>query len=165
MKTHERTITVLTVKEGNGWVIHPCSTAPGQTEHYTDKYDVKVDSLDAVETCITEVLTQHFNAVNIIDVTVKRETLNEGVITCRDYEILAEVTAPEGATFQTIEEIKQAVDEGKKVFWSNRAYEVIKDSVPQYLIKCNINQSCIGLTNVKGNLLNGCIEHFFIDGL
>ena len=29
-----------------------------------------------------------------------------------------------------IQEIKKAVDEGKKVFWSNLNYEVIVDNIP-----------------------------------
>ena len=36
-----------------------------------------------------------------------------------------------------IKEIKKAIDDGKKVCWSNRAYDVIKDKIGQYLIHCN----------------------------
>ena len=42
--------------------------------------------------------------------------------------------------------IKKAIDEGKKVYMTpNKAYEVIKDSIGQYLIKCHINDYYTGL--------------------
>lgn len=63
----------------------------------------------------------------------------------------------------TLEEIKQALDDGKKVFWANKSYEVIKDSVDQYLIICRLNDNCIGLTWRDGVTLNGKPEQFFVD--
>lgn len=59
-----------------------------------------------------------------------------------------------------IQEIKQAIAEGKKVYWSNLAYEVILDSKGQYLIKSGSH--CIGLTWADGITLNGKEEDFFI---
>ena len=50
----------------------------------------------------------------------------------------------------TINEIKQAIKDGKNVYWSNTAYEVIKDNIGQYLIHCTINGHCIGLHGLKG---------------
>lgn len=61
----------------------------------------------------------------------------------------------------TVAQIKAAVDNGKKVHWANGAYQVIKDSRNQYLIKHG-NGSCIGLTWQDGTILNGKEEEFFI---
>lgn len=60
------------------------------------------------------------------------------------------------------EQIKAAINAGKKVYWSNEGYEVIKDSIGQFLIKCTHNGHCIGLTWADGKTLNGQPEHFFI---
>jgi hypothetical protein len=66
----------------------------------------------------------------------------------------------------TITQIKQAVDNGMKVYWSNEGYEVIKDNIDQYLIHCNINDSYIGLHGLEGtkydNVLNGDEKDFYI---
>jgi hypothetical protein len=62
----------------------------------------------------------------------------------------------------TIQEIKEAVDAGKDVHWSNSAYKVIKDNLGQYFIMFIPNRHCIGLTNVAGDKLNGKEEDFFI---
>lgn len=60
-----------------------------------------------------------------------------------------------------LEQIKSALALGKRVFWSNYAYEVIKDNVGQYLIRCTLNDSCIGLTWRDGVTMNGKPEEFF----
>jgi hypothetical protein len=44
-----------------------------------------------------------------------------------------------------IEEIKSRIDEGHRVVWHNDSYEVIKDNIGQYLIKCHFNDSYTGL--------------------
>ena len=62
----------------------------------------------------------------------------------------------------TLEEIKQAIEDGKTVHWASKAYVVIKDSVPQYLIHCVLNNNYIGLTWRDGVTLNGKEEEFFI---
>ncbi len=62
----------------------------------------------------------------------------------------------------TLAEIKEAIAQGKKVHWSNHAYDVIKDRIGQYLIICNLNESCIGLTWKDGKTMNGKEEDFFI---
>jgi hypothetical protein len=59
-----------------------------------------------------------------------------------------------------LEDIKQAIEDNKKVYWSNKAYEVIKDKIGQYLIKCS-NGHCIGLTWQDGTTLNGNENEFF----
>lgn len=61
-----------------------------------------------------------------------------------------------------LEEIKQAVNEGKKVHWSNTSYEVVKANNGEYLIECNLNKHCIGLTWMDGITMNGKEEDFFI---
>lgn len=60
----------------------------------------------------------------------------------------------------TLTEIKQAIAEGKKVYWSNLSYEVVKGK-EDYLIKC-LNGSAIGLTWADGTTLNGKEEDFFM---
>jgi hypothetical protein len=67
----------------------------------------------------------------------------------------------------TLQEIKTAVDQGKTVCWINSAYNVIKDSIGQYFIICNLNDYCVGLTWDDGTTLNAscvingdCLEFF-----
>jgi hypothetical protein len=62
----------------------------------------------------------------------------------------------------TVNEIKDAVDKGKIVYWSNSNYEVIKDNRDQYLIKYNFNNTYIGLTWTDNTTLNGKEEDFYI---
>lgn len=59
-------------------------------------------------------------------------------------------------------EIKKAIEDGKKVHWSNEGYEVIKDSIGQYFIQHDAG-NCIGLTWTDGVTLNGGEEQFFIE--
>lgn len=61
----------------------------------------------------------------------------------------------------SLAEIKAALAAGRRVFWCNPGYEVIKDKVGQYLIKCHMNGSCIGLTHLDGATLNGEESEFF----
>lgn len=61
----------------------------------------------------------------------------------------------------TLNEIKAAVDAGKKVFWSNLNYEVIKSS-DSYLIRSKSNNHYIGLTWRDGTTLNGREDEFFV---
>ena len=62
----------------------------------------------------------------------------------------------------TTQQIKSAVNQGKVVHWSNEAYTVIKDKLGQYLIKCDSNNHCIGLTWDDDVTLNGEEEDFYI---
>ena len=62
----------------------------------------------------------------------------------------------------TLEQIKTAIESGYPVHWSNTAYDVIKDKIGQYLICCNHNASCIGLTWLDGVTLNGEESEFFL---
>ena len=62
----------------------------------------------------------------------------------------------------TLQEIKSAVDRGQSVKWGNKLYDVIKDSLGQYLIICSSNQYTIGLTHTDGKTLNGRPSEFYI---
>lgn len=62
----------------------------------------------------------------------------------------------------TLEEIKANVLAGKKVYWSNLAYEVVHDKYDQWFIVCTLNDHAIGLTWRDGVTLNGKEEEFFI---
>ena len=62
----------------------------------------------------------------------------------------------------TAQEIKEAVDQGKTVYWHHDGYEVIKDSIGEYLIHCNMNDTYIGLTHLDGETLNGRPDAFYI---
>ena len=58
----------------------------------------------------------------------------------------------------TLEEIKQAIADGKTVHWSHEGYVVTK----HHLIHCLSNDSCIGLTHQDGITMNGKEEDFFL---
>jgi len=62
----------------------------------------------------------------------------------------------------TLAQIKSAIAEGKKVYWSNEGSQVILDSKGQYLIKCAWNGHCVGLTWADGVTMNGREDQFFI---
>lgn len=60
-----------------------------------------------------------------------------------------------------LEAIKLSIQNGKRVYWKNTGYQVIKDNLGQYLIKCTWNGSCIGLTWADNKTMNGKPEDFF----
>ena len=60
-----------------------------------------------------------------------------------------------------LQEIKTSVEAGETVYWANTSYRVIKDNVEQWLIKCDINDHCIGLTHRDGVTMNGEEKDFF----
>jgi hypothetical protein len=61
--------------------------------------------------------------------------------------------------------IMRALDEGLRVFWVDRSYEVIKGRRPgDYFIKSSVTGHCISLAHSDGNTLNGKESEFFIDG-
>jgi len=62
----------------------------------------------------------------------------------------------------TLEEIKKAIADDKTVHWASDIYEVILDDIGQYLIKCELNDHCIGLTWLDGVTMNGDEDQFFI---
>ena len=61
-----------------------------------------------------------------------------------------------------IQQIKSALKNNQRVFWSNTSYEVIKDNIGQYLIKCHLNNTFIGLTWRDNVTMNGDEKDFFI---
>jgi len=61
-----------------------------------------------------------------------------------------------------IKQIKDAVDAGLPVRWTNDGYHVTSDDLGQYLITYQPNQHTIGLTNKAGDSLNGQPEDFYI---
>jgi len=64
----------------------------------------------------------------------------------------------------TLKDIKEAVEAGKTVNWSNSSYQVIKDDKGQFLI-AHDNGSAIGLTHQDDVTLNGKESDFFINPL
>lgn len=62
----------------------------------------------------------------------------------------------------TLEEIKDAVNSGKKVCCVTTAYDVIVDKLGQWLIVCSINDFTTGLTHQDGVTMNGKPRDFFI---
>lgn len=62
----------------------------------------------------------------------------------------------------TLQQIKEAVNQGKTVHWSNKGYRVFKDNLDQWFILCDQNQYMIGLTWRDNVTLNGKPEQFFL---
>lgn len=62
----------------------------------------------------------------------------------------------------TLDEIKQAIADGHRVWWSTLNYEVILDNIGQYLIWSRFNDNYIGLTWRDGITVNGEEHQFFI---
>ena len=63
-----------------------------------------------------------------------------------------------------LEEIKARVESGHTVHWSNKSYRVIKaDGRLEWLIMCDTNGHCIGLTWRDGVTMH-CKEEDFIVG-
>ena len=63
----------------------------------------------------------------------------------------------------TLQEIKNAVENGKTVCWDSEIYEVKKDKFNQWHIICSTNDSAIGLTHQDQITMNGKPEEFFIN--
>lgn len=61
----------------------------------------------------------------------------------------------------TLQEIKDAIAEGRKVYHGNKNYEVIQDKIGQYLIVCSFNGYTIGLTHSDKQTMNGKEADFF----
>ena len=63
----------------------------------------------------------------------------------------------------TLDEIKSNIDAGKRVYWVNKGYQVIKDRIGQYLIVFQPNGYTICLTWADGVTMNGKEHEFFTD--
>lgn len=64
----------------------------------------------------------------------------------------------------TLQEIKDAVNSGKNVYWSQTNYKVVKDNLNQWFIICTNNDHAIGLTHADKITLNGEESEFFMEG-
>lgn len=60
-----------------------------------------------------------------------------------------------------LQQIKDAIEQGKTVHWANNGYKVIKDSKGRYFIMFHTGH-CTGLTWLDGVTLNGKEEQFYI---
>lgn len=61
-----------------------------------------------------------------------------------------------------LEEIKAAVEAGKKVHWASTGYEVQKSGSGNWFIVCTANNYMVGLTHADGITMNGKPDDFFI---
>ena len=61
-----------------------------------------------------------------------------------------------------LHEIKYAIANGQRESCVHGGYEVIRDKHQQYLIKCHMNGTAIGLTLADGTTMNGKEEDFYI---
>ena len=61
-----------------------------------------------------------------------------------------------------LQAIKEAIEEGKNVHWSNSLYQVIKTKNDTYIIYCKSNGYCIELTHKDNLTLNGKQDDFYI---
>lgn len=61
-----------------------------------------------------------------------------------------------------LQEIKKAVNEGKRVHWASEAYEVVHDKYDQWFIVCTLNNHATGLTWRDGRTLSEDPSEFFI---
>ena len=59
-----------------------------------------------------------------------------------------------------IERIKELVSQGTPVYWKNVGYQVVKDKLGQYFIKCLRNDYCTGLGTQSGELLENEADFF-----
>jgi len=83
----------------------------------------------------------------------------------RDLARAAIAKANGGATRLTsLSDIKGAVLAGKTVHWKTPAYQVICDSIGQWLIVCKSTNGCWGLTWADGVTMNEKPEDFFVGG-
>jgi hypothetical protein len=62
----------------------------------------------------------------------------------------------------TLDQIKEAIAQGKRVCWASEAYDVIRTKSGEYLIVCSLNNNAIGLTWTDDVTVNGKPEDFFI---
>lgn len=61
-------------------------------------------------------------------------------------------------------DIEMAIYNGYTVHWKNYNYQVVKDKIGQYLLKCLSNSHCVGLTTTDGKLVEDP-KDFFIGGM
>ena len=61
-------------------------------------------------------------------------------------------------------DIEMAIYNGYTVHWKSSNYQVVKDKIGQYLLKCLSNSYCVGLTRTDGTLVEDP-KDFFIGGM
>lgn len=64
----------------------------------------------------------------------------------------------------SLSDIEMAIYNGYTVHWKNYNYQVVKDKIGQYLLKCLSNSHCVGLTTTDGKLVEDP-KDFFIGGM
>lgn len=52
-------------------------------------------------------------------------------------------------TYSSIEQIKQDVSKGIKVYWMHKGYIVIKDNFGDYGILCTMNDNYVGIKSAQ----------------
>lgn len=62
-----------------------------------------------------------------------------------------------------IQDIKEAVDSGKKVFWASRKYAVIKEDTGTYKIRYTWNDKTTDLVKRDGMTLTCSSDKFFVE--
>ena len=62
----------------------------------------------------------------------------------------------------TLAEIQSAVESGQTVHWSNTDYRVVDGGQGGWLVKCEINDHCIGLTWRDGVTMDFDPQDFFV---
>jgi hypothetical protein len=62
----------------------------------------------------------------------------------------------------TLQEIKTAIENGRRVYWKHEGYPVIKDGIGQFMICYIENQHCWGLTWRDGVTMNEKEEDFYL---
>jgi len=60
-------------------------------------------------------------------------------------------------------EIKQALSDGKCVYWNSKNYKIKSDHIGQLIIHCALSEARINLINTDGETLNGKAEDFYIE--
>ena len=63
------------------------------------------------------------------------------------------ITPPIYYLTMTLQEIKDAINSGQTVHWANSLYEVVHDSLDQWLVVCTDNGYTTGLHSKSGELV------------
>ena len=64
--------------------------------------------------------------------------------------------------FESINDLKDAVDSGKEVFWKTNNYKVIKNYKNEYMLLSKSNNCFIGMY-CKNGQLNGNLNDYYIE--
>ena len=97
-----------------------------------------------------------FEAIKIVELQVVKK---DQIINFEVREIEEEEKTE--IRYNTLEELKTALDNGVIVYHHNPLYKVKKDKIGQYLIICESTNYCIGLTHRDNITMNGNLEDFY----